>query len=106
TFGRLLTVIVMTTIAPAPGITGLATSVTSAIRPRDVLLACFLSLAGLLPFALLAPLPTLYALIAAALFLIWFRALIVRRVGGTTGDCVGFAAYAGQLIFLLAATAR
>jgi adenosylcobinamide-GDP ribazoletransferase len=29
----------------------------------------------------------------------------MRKIGGSTGDCLGFAAYAGQLIVLLAATA-
>lgn len=106
TFARLFTVIVMATIAPAPGTAGLATTVASRIRSRDVALACLTSLAGLLPFALSAPLAMVYAGLAAAAFLIWFRALLIRRVGGTTGDCLGFAAYAAQLIFLLAATAR
>ena len=106
TFGRLFTVIVMITIAPAPGTSGLASHVTSAIRGRDVVLACLISVAGVLPFALIAQMAALFAALAAALFLIWFRSLLIRRVGGTTGDCLGFAAYAGQLIVLLAATAR
>jgi adenosylcobinamide-GDP ribazoletransferase len=29
-----------------------------------------------------------------------------RRLGGTTGDCLGFACYLGQLLVLLAAIAR
>lgn len=106
TFARLFTVIVMVTIAPAPGTAGLANNVTSCIRGRDVSVACLTALAGLLPFALNAPLPMLCAVIATAVFLIWFKPLLTRRVGGTTGDCLGFAAYAAQLILLLAAAAR
>jgi adenosylcobinamide-GDP ribazoletransferase len=106
TFARLFTVIVMVTIAPAPGAAGLANNVTSQIRGRDVALACLTSFAGLLPFAVNAPLAMLCAGLIAAVFLLWFRALLIRRVGGTTGDCLGFAAYAAQLILLLAATAR
>jgi adenosylcobinamide-GDP ribazoletransferase len=105
TFGRLLAVIAMATTAPAPTAGGLAKDVTASIRARDVLLAVLISLPGLLPFALGAPLALLSACAAGLAFLIWFRALVIRRVGGSTGDCLGFAAYAGQLIVLMAATA-
>ncbi len=44
----------------------------------------------------------LLAAIAAALFLAWFRRLVLRRLGGSTGDCFGFAAYAGLVLTSLA----
>jgi adenosylcobinamide-GDP ribazoletransferase len=47
----------------------------------------------------------LSALAAGVLYVAWFRRLLVRRVGGSTGDCLGFAANAGQLIMLLAVSA-
>jgi adenosylcobinamide-GDP ribazoletransferase len=28
-------------------------------------------------------------------FVLWLRRLLLRRLGGTTGDCLGFAAYFG-----------
>jgi adenosylcobinamide-GDP ribazoletransferase len=43
------------------------------------------------------------AAFACALFLIWFRALVITRLNGSTGDCLGFAAYSAQLIVLMAA---
>ena len=45
------------------------------------------------------------AFLAAPVFLAWFRNLLIRRIGGSTGDCLGFAAYVGQILLLLAATA-
>lgn len=105
TFGRLLTVIVMVTTPPAPAVTSLAKDVAANIRPRDIAWAAITSLPGLLPFALVKPTAFAAAAVAAAIFIIWFRALVIRKVGGATGDCVGAAAYAGQLLMLLAATA-
>jgi adenosylcobinamide-GDP ribazoletransferase len=64
-----------------------------------------MALPGLLPFALAAPLQLLAAVLASTAFLFWFRPLLMRRVGGATGDCLGFAVYATQLLLLLAATA-
>lgn len=105
TFGRLLVVIAMAVIAPAPGGEGLAKDVGAGIRGRDVALAGLIAIPGLLPYALIAPVASLFAFAAGIVFLVWLRALLLRRVGGSTGDCLGFAAYAGQIILLLAATA-
>ena len=131
TFGRLLAVITMLTTPPVPGASGLAAllltrssaarrlrasvhhgsddsepcDITATLRTRDIAFALLLSLPGLLPFAFGAPRAVALATAAAVVFLIWFRALLIKKIGGSTGDCLGFAAYAGQLILLLAATA-
>jgi adenosylcobinamide-GDP ribazoletransferase len=123
TFGRLLAVIAMVTTPPAPSTPvdagsaprdgsgsgpfskTLGRDVAAGVRTQDVIVALITSLPGLLPFALNAPLAMLAAGAAAVVFLIWFRALLMRRVGGVTGDCLGFAAYAGQLLLLMAAAA-
>jgi adenosylcobinamide-GDP ribazoletransferase len=105
TFGRLLAVITMVITPSVPGASGMGKSVSASIRNRDVALAFLTSLPGLLPFAFGAPPALLYTAIAGFIFLLWFRALLIRRVGGSTGDCLGFAAYAGQLLLLMAAAA-
>jgi adenosylcobinamide-GDP ribazoletransferase len=105
TLGRLVVVALMTIVAPAPGGEGLAKDVASGEGLQALALALVTALPGLVPLALLYPAALLWAVTAAALFLIWFRRLLLRRIGGSTGDCLGFAAYAGQLIVLLAATA-
>jgi adenosylcobinamide-GDP ribazoletransferase len=64
------------------------------------------ALPGLAPIALLDPVALLATLAAGGLFLLWFGGMLRRRIGGATGDCLGFAAYAGQLVLLLAVCAR
>lgn len=104
TFGRLLAVIVMATTPVAPvAAGGLAKDVTANIRRRDVAFAVITSSPGLAPFAMSTPIAAVATFAAAALFLIWFRRLVMKKVGGTTGDCIGFSAYVGQLLLLLAA---
>jgi adenosylcobinamide-GDP ribazoletransferase len=106
TFGRLVAAGLMTMIAPAPGGGGLAKDVTSGVGLRILLFAAVTALPGLVAFGVMSPLPMAAAVAAAGLFLVWFRGLLLRRIGGSTGDCLGFAAYAGQLILLLSATAH
>ena len=105
TFGRLLAATTMFVVPSGPAIEGLGKDVTSAVRGRDLTIAVLTALPGFLPFAVQSPLAALSALAAAAVFLLWFRSLLIRKIGGSTGDCLGFAAYAGQLLVLMAATA-
>ena len=105
TLGRLLTVIVMVTTPSAATVASLARDVSSNIRARDVTFASVTALAGLLPFALIQPLAFLCTCAATVILLVWLRAFVIRKVGGVTGDCLGFASYAGQLLLLLTATA-
>lgn len=105
TFGRLLVVLLMAAVSPAPQGTGLAKDIGAGVGLSTLLAAMATALPGLLGFAIDRPMHLLGALLGAAAFLLWFRALLLRRLGGSTGDCLGFAAYAGQLILLLAATA-
>jgi adenosylcobinamide-GDP ribazoletransferase len=104
TLGRLAAVAVMATTPPGPA-AGLASTFNPDIRTRDVALAFAMALPGLIPFAFAAPLRLLSAVLATTVFIAWFRPLLMRRVGGATGDCLGFAVYATQLLLLLAATA-
>lgn len=105
TFGRLVVVVLMTIVVPSPGGGGLAKDVASGVGIKVLPFAVLTSLPGLMTFAVLRPVPLMAAVAMAGVFLIWFRALLLRRIGGSTGDCLGFSAYAGQLILLLAATA-
>jgi adenosylcobinamide-GDP ribazoletransferase len=42
------------------------------------------------------------AVIGCGVFVAWFRAYLMRRLGGVTGDCLGFSAYAGMILTTLA----
>lgn len=104
-FGRLVVVVLMAIVAPAPGGGGLAKDVASGVGATTVATALVAAVPGLAAFALFQPLALIGAVAASGVLLVWFRALLLRRIGGSTGDCLGFAAYAGQVIALLAATA-
>lgn len=103
TAGRLVAVIAMFATPAVVGASGLGSAISASVRTRDLTLAVVTALPGVVPFAVMAPVQTLCALIGIAVFLLWYRALVIRRIGGSTGDCLGFAAYAGQLLFLMAA---
>lgn len=104
-FARALVVAAMALIAPAPAGTGLAKDIGSAVSARTILMGVVTAFPALAIFAFLDAGTLLLAGLAAGVFLIWLRGLLLRRIGGSTGDCLGFAAYAGQLILLLAVAA-
>lgn len=106
TFGRLVVVVAMAAVPPTADGVGLAKGVGAGAGPHAALAALLAALPGLLGVLLLAPLRMLTAALLAAGFLMWFRRLLLRRLGGSTGDCLGFAAYAGQLLLLLALAAH
>lgn len=104
-FGRLLAVAVMVIVPPAPVGQGLARDVGAGVGIAALAFALLTALPGLGFFVVWHPLRMVAALALAALFAWRLRRVLLRRLGGSTGDCLGFAAYAGQLILLLAATA-
>lgn len=103
--GRLGVVCLMALVAPAPGGGGLAKDIGIGVGRQTLTLGMLMGVPGLAGLALLKPVSLLAGVGMILLFLFWFRALLLRRIGGSTGDCLGFAAYAGQLILLMAATA-
>lgn len=105
-FGRWLVVLVLWRVPPAPVPRGLGKDVGGTVSAATLLAASLLAVPGLAPLALQRPLPLLLALPGALLFLAWFARLLRRRLGGSTGDCLGFAAYVGQLLVLLAVAAE
>lgn len=77
-------------------------------RPGVAILvgATLLLLPFLAPLASMAPAALLAGAGCGLIFLTWFRQLLMRHLGGVTGDCLGFAVYTGQLILLLCASAQ
>ncbi|WP_171009528.1 adenosylcobinamide-GDP ribazoletransferase, partial [Sphingomonas sp. 2SG] len=75
------------------------------VPPRRALAALALTVPGVLPLAWLSPLSLLVAAAIGVAVLGWLARFLRRRIGGSTGDCLGFAAYAGQLTLLLAVAA-
>ena len=105
TVGRLWAVILAALLPPASGGEGMAARM-GRLPGRRLGMAALVALPGTLPIAMLTPGALLASAAAGALFLFWLSCFLRRRIGGSTGDCLGFAAYAGQLSLLLAAAAR
>ncbi len=106
TFGRLVIVVAMVTIPIAPAREGLAKDIGAHVGARTVAVALLTTLPGLAVFGWTGATRLLIASVVALTFLWWLRAMLIRRIGGSTGDCLGFAGYMGQLLLLLAASAR
>jgi adenosylcobinamide-GDP ribazoletransferase len=75
------------------------------VPARRALAALALTLPGVLPLAWLRPLPLLVHAAFGVVLLWWLARFLRRRIDGSTGDCLGFAAYAGQLTLLLVVAA-
>ena len=105
-FGRLLAVAMMAIIPPPPQSSGLASRMNGGAQWRMLILAALVAVPGLIPLLFSAPRALAASVVASVILLIWLQRLLVRRIGGATGDCLGFAAYAGQLILLLAVVAE
>ena len=102
TSGRLLAVMVMTSVSPIAASSTLAKDVGGRVSVRYAAWALALALPGLLLLVWAAPFAVLIVAAASIVFIVWFKRLLTVRIGGSTGDCLGFAAYAGQLIVLFA----
>lgn len=105
-FGRLVMLAAMAAIPTVPGRPGLAAGVGPHAGWRGVALAAAILLPVLALGAWLSPAGMAAAILAGAGFVVWFRRLLMRHLGGATGDSIGFAAYAGLLLATLALTAR
>ncbi len=105
TFGRLWAVLLAAILPPPSTGTGLAARFGSGLPMPRVLLALVLTLPGVVPLALASPAVLPVSVGIGALFLWWIARFLRGRIGGSTGDCLGFAAYMGQLTVLLVAVA-
>jgi adenosylcobinamide-GDP ribazoletransferase len=105
-FGRLLMLATMVAVPTVPNRTSLAAGVAPRAGWGGLLLAMLLFLPLLALGAWISAWGMLVAFGLGAGFLLWFRGLLLRLLGGSTGDTLGFAAYAGMLIATLALAAR
>jgi adenosylcobinamide-GDP ribazoletransferase len=106
TWGRFMILPVMARVPPVSDRPGSARDFGEGVRAREVGLGLLWALAAISPFLAGRPWNAAIAFIASGLFLAWFVSYLRRRLGGVTGDCLGAACYAGQLLVLLAASSR
>lgn len=105
TAGRLCAVTLAAIVAPVGSGAGMAVR-AGRMPPGRLALAGLLALPGLAPILWLRPGMSGAAFGAMILLLFWLRRFLNQRIGGSTGDCLGFAAAMGQLALLLAVAAR
>jgi adenosylcobinamide-GDP ribazoletransferase len=104
--GRWAGLMMMALVPPLVDREGLARDVGSRIRPRDLAVGTVLAAPAVGWYAWLEPIRFgcgLAAVLLGAGAWAWY---VRRRLGGTTGDCLGFACYLGQVLVLLAAAAE
>lgn len=100
--GRLVILAVMAVVPPVPARDGLAKDVGQ-VADWGTFGRGVMWCAPVLIFALLFDIAGMVlAGLAIAVFLIWYRRYLLKRIGGVTGDCLGFAAYAGMILTTLA----
>jgi adenosylcobinamide-GDP ribazoletransferase len=102
TFGRYMAVVAMTLIPPLEQGSGVAKDIGSRVKGSQLRNATSMALPFLLPLACVKPWSLLVGIGVSLLFILKFRRMILHRLGGVTGDCLGFAVYATQVIIILA----
>lgn len=106
TLGRWLVVPITIWLPPLSGRPGLARSLAQPGGLATILAGTAMASVGTIALALCAPTHLVGAGLLLLLFTFWLVRHVRRRLGGVTGDVLGFACYAGQLLVLLAACAR
>ena len=102
--GRLVILAVMALVPPVPARDGLAKDVGQVADWKAFGLGVFWSAPTLFLAVLHDWIGIVLAVLLIAGFLVWYRAYLIRRIGGVTGDCLGFAAYVGFILTILSLT--
>lgn len=99
--GRLLMLAVMAAVPPVPGRAGLGSSVAPSADWKGVGIAALLAAPALLLGVFADARAMAVWLVLGGAFLLWYRALLRRRIGGSTGDAIGAAGYVGIVLATL-----
>lgn len=106
TASRWIAVLAMVCVAPVSHRESLARDVGARLGMRDLLIAGLWGLPGVLPFAIISPLHAAASCLVVAPLVWWLLQGIERRLGGITGDCLGFLTFVSQVAILLVAAAQ
>ncbi len=100
-WGRLIVITIMRFVPPLYDRASTARDVAAQLGPTRFAVSGLLSLSLMVPLMLMKPLAAAGVVLVSCGFLVWFNVYLKRRIGGVTGDCLGFACYVGQLLMLL-----
>lgn len=106
TLGRWLMLFVMAWLPPVPDRASVSRAIAQQVGLRDLALATFLAAPGVVLMGLAMPIGLLGAFLSLVVTGLLFSRYVRRRIGGVTGDCLGFVCYLGQVMVLLVAAAR
>ena len=106
TLGRWAILPAMAFLPPVAERASISRDVGQAIGPGRLVLGTTLAGLGCLPLALASPGRLALMLLAVALLTLGIVRYVRRRLGGMTGDCLGFLCYAAQVAALLVAAGR
>ena len=104
--GRFLSVAMMAALPAVSNRPGLSAQVGRTVGAGQVALGALWTLPAVVWLGVLRPAQTLLTVVCLVLLFLGFRALLERRLGGTTGDCLGCLCYLAQVSVLLAASAE
>lgn len=104
--GRWAGLLVMAVVPPLLDREGLARDLGGRPGFWQILAGTILAIPAVVWYASLEPVRFGYGLVAILVGAWMWARYVRRRLGGTTGDCLGFACYLGQVLVLLAAVAR
>ncbi|HEV7457006.1 MAG TPA: adenosylcobinamide-GDP ribazoletransferase [Roseococcus sp.] len=96
--GALARLLMLAVIWRVPALPGLGGSVAGAMDGRRFALAVLVALPVPVLGASLSPGGMALALLGTGAFFAWYRALLLRRLGGANGDAMGAAACAGLVL--------
>lgn len=99
--GRLVILALMAAMLPVPGREGLAQDLGPRATWSTVLTAAAIVSPLLAVWVWVDPAGAVVATLLLAGFIVMFRRYLLTRIGGLTGDCLGFAAYVGIVIATL-----
>lgn len=103
--GRWTILLMMWLVPPLEQRESLSKDVGRRMTRIDLLIGSAWTLPVAVVWALLFPWQSLIVAGGLALLVVWFRGLVLQKLGGVTGDCLGCVGYLGQLVVLLGSIA-
>jgi len=104
--GRGLILFTMWLIPPLENRDSLSRDVGQRMQYLDVAIGSLWVVPLTILWCFVSPWQALFGLAGLIILLFWFRGLVMRKLGGITGDCLGCIGYLGQLVVLLASIAE
>ena len=101
---RLVIVVLMATTSPIPSRHSQARDVSGTQPATRVLVSMVLGLPFLIAWCVQSPWTVVVSILVCAVMAIWYRQMILRRIGGTTGDTLGAIGFLSQLVILVGAS--